>query len=172
MALWCIVQAMIRHPTLRSSISGDGKILRTYKRVNLGVAVAIPGDLLRTAVVRSADELDRAGFRDALVEQIKRVRDGEDQIDATTTVTVSNIGRARVQLGIPVIVTPAVATIAVGTVEPRAVAGPDGIEFRNKTTLTMTFDHRVVNGVGAANFLNEAKQLMESYQLEASNAAV
>jgi pyruvate/2-oxoglutarate dehydrogenase complex dihydrolipoamide acyltransferase (E2) component len=169
MMLWCVVQVMKQpaHASFRSTLSTDGKTLRTYHHVNLGVAVAIPGDLLRTAVVRHADALDRAQFRDALTDQIEKVRDGEDQIDATTTMTVSNIGSAQVQLGIPVVVKPAVATMALGSVQERAFPNADGgIEFRKVAALVLTFDHLIANGVGAAIFLNEVRERIESFQLE------
>ena len=171
MMLWCVVQAMKQpqHASFRSSLSPDGKTLRTYNHVNLGIAVAIPGDLLRTAVVRKADMLDRAQFRDAMIEQVEKVRGGEDQIDATTTITVSNIGKADVQLGIPVVVKPAVATMALGAVQDRAFPAADGgIEFRQVATLVLTFDHLIANGVGAANFLNDVRQRIENFEYEPS----
>jgi pyruvate/2-oxoglutarate dehydrogenase complex dihydrolipoamide acyltransferase (E2) component len=137
--------------------------------VNLGIAVAIPGDLLRTAVVRKADTLDRAQFRDAMIEEVEKVRGGEDQIDATTTMTVSNIGTADVQLGIPVLVKPAVATMALGTVQDRAVpSGEGGITFRKVAALVLTFDHLIANGVGAANFLNDVRTRIENFEVENS----
>ena len=167
MLAWCVVQAMRRHDRLRSSLLGDGKTLRTYRHVNLGVAVAVEDGLLRTAVVRQADRLNRESFSQAMLQQIELVRGGEDQIDATTTVTISNIGASGVRMGIPVIVTPAVATIALGQIrhQPYPLDG-NGFQFRPVATLTMTFDHRIMNGVAAADFLREVKQLAESFRLD------
>ena len=99
------------------------------------------------------------------MRQIKRVREGEDQIDATTTVTVSNIGSAGVEVGIPVIVSPAVATVALGEVRDRAFPGPSGVQFRKMAALTMTFDHRLMNGVAAANFLTDIRRRVEEFSL-------
>ena len=168
MLLWCVADTMKDHDGLRSSLSSDGKLVKTFHHVNLGVAVAIPGDLLRTAVVRDADTLPRGEFFEQLRERIGEVRKGADQVDATTTVTVSNIGSADVVWGIPVVVPPAVATLAVGAVLDKAVPVGDSFEFRKSAMVTMTFDHRVVNGVGAANFLNDVKKRVESYELEVS----
>ncbi len=168
MLLWCVAVATKSHEGFRSSLSGDGKLLKTYHHVNLGVAVAIPGDLLRTAVVRDADALERNMFFGQLSEQIELVREGADQVDASTTITVSNIGSANVMWGIPVVVPPAVATLAVGAVYEKPVPTNDGFKFQQTAVLTMTFDHRVINGVGAAHFLNDVKQLVESYELESS----
>ncbi|HEY6563435.1 MAG TPA: 2-oxo acid dehydrogenase subunit E2, partial [Pirellulaceae bacterium] len=143
MLVWCVVQAMRNHARLRSSISSDGKMLRTYPHVNIGVAVAVEDGLLRTAVVREADRLNRSSFASSLRAQVDRVRGGEDQIDASTTVTVSNVGIGGVRMGIPVIVTPAVATMALGQIRmspfPLEVSG---FQFRPVATLTITFDHR------------------------------
>ncbi len=163
MLLWCVAQVMKSHPGFRSTLSSDGKTLKTFEHVNLGVAVAIPGDLLRTAVVQRADAMSRAEFRESLKQQIEKVRQGADQIDATTTMTVSNIGAANVLLGVPVVVKPAVATLAVGEVFERPVRGTQGVEFRRASMLALTFDHLVVNGVGAANFLNELRQTLEQF---------
>ena len=168
--LWCVVQVMKNHAGFRSTLSADGKTLRTFEHVNLGVAVAIPGDLLRTAVVRDADTLSRAEFRETLKQQIEKVRQGADQVDATTTMTVSNIGAANVLLGIPVVVKPAVATMAVGEVFERPVRGPPGIEFRRTAILALSFDHLIVNGVGAANFLSESDKRLSSSSLPDRNA--
>ncbi len=163
LTLWCVAQTMRDFPLLRSTLGADGKTLRTYQHVNLGVAVAVEDGLLRTAVVRRADTLPLSIFIPTLQTQVQRVRQGEDQIDATTTVMVSNIGSAGVRSGIPVIVTPAVATIAIGQVRWHPLPIPaGGIQFRQVATVTMTFDHRIVNGVGAAEFLNRVKDRMEA----------
>jgi pyruvate/2-oxoglutarate dehydrogenase complex dihydrolipoamide acyltransferase (E2) component len=164
LALWCVAHAMRDFPLLRSTLAADGKTLRTYRHVNLGVAVAVENGLLRTAVVRRADTLPLPIFVPTLQTQIELVRRGEDQIDATTTVMVSNIGSAGVRMGIPVIVTPAVATIAMGQVHwsPQPIVA-GGVQFRQVANITMTFDHRIVNGVGAAEFLSKVKERMESF---------
>ncbi|MEM8677984.1 MAG: 2-oxo acid dehydrogenase subunit E2 [Planctomycetota bacterium] len=165
MFCWCVVQAMKEHAAFRSALGSDGKTLRTYRHINLGIAVAVPGDLLKTAVVRAADTLDSPTFHEQLATQIEKVRGGEDQIDATTTVTISNIGSAGVQWGIPVIVTPAVATVALGEVRDRAVSGPNGVEFKKMATMTMTFDHRLMNGVAAANFMTDIRTRAEAFSV-------
>jgi pyruvate/2-oxoglutarate dehydrogenase complex dihydrolipoamide acyltransferase (E2) component len=82
---------------------------------------------------------------------------------------VSNIGKADVQLGIPVVVKPAVATMALGAVQDRAFPAADGgIEFRQVATLVLTFDHLIANGVGAANFMNDVRQRIENFEYEPS----
>ena len=165
MFLTCVVEAMMKHPMLRSSMSADSKKLRTYYDVNLGVAVALEGDQLKTAVVREANTKDQPEFFAALKTQIEQARSGVDQVDASTTVTVSNIGIAGMRSGIPLVVTPAVATLALGEIRDKPVPTADGFSFQKVATLTMSFDHRLLNGVGAANFLNELRQAAADFKL-------
>ena len=165
MACWCVVQAIKQHEKFRSALSPDGNSLKVFHNVNLGVAVALPGDEMVTAVVQKADTLDSETFFDALYRQIKLAREGTDQADGATTVTVSNIGKAGMRSGIPAIVSPAVATLALG--ETYALPVPDGDSFKFRTSImaTLSFDHRVANGVGAANFMSDVKKMMESFEL-------
>ena len=165
MLTWCIAQALSEHPRFRSSLSSDGETLRTYKHANLGIAVSRENDLLNTAVIRKADTLNRPAFFSEMKDRIEEARGGKDQIDATTTVTVSNIGTAGMRVGIPVVVTPAVATLAVGAVRDEPFPLDRGFEFRKTVSLTMSFDHRIVNGVGAANFLNTIRQKAAEFSM-------
>lgn len=164
MLSWCITRALVEFPQFRSSLSADGNTLRTYRHVNLGIAVSLDDDLLHTAVVRHADTLNRSAFFEEMAARIQDARNGIDQIDATTTVSVSNIGRVGMRVGIPVVVTPAVATIAVGAVRDEPVPLDRGFEFRKRVSLTMSFDHRLVNGVGAADFLNCIRQKATEFE--------
>ena len=166
MACFAVVQALKAHDRFRSTLSADDRSLQTYHDVNLGVAVALPGDEMVTAVVSAADKMSQAEFFDALTKQIEIARDGNDQADASTTLTVSNIGKAGMRFGIPAIVAPAVATLAFGEIYQAPV--PDGDSFRFEPTIqgTLCFDHRLANGVGAANFMNDIKQGIEQFSLE------
>lgn len=166
MALWCVAQALKKHPKFRSVLAGDGRALKVYHRVNLGIAVALPGDEMVTAVVRDADTLDQKAFFAAVAQQIDTARNGKDQADESTTVTVSNIGKAGMKFGIPAIVAPAVATLAMGQTFQQPV--PDGNSFRFCPTVTavLSFDHRIANGVGAANFMNDLRSEIEQFELQ------
>ena len=167
MSCWCIVQSLKRHEAFRSSLTQDGKNRKIFRHVNLGIAVALPGDEMVTAVVRNAEEMSQREFYAALTRQIETARDGVDQADESTTVTVSNIGKAGMKIGIPAIVAPAIATLALGETYLRPL--PDGDSFRFVPTVmaTLSFDHRLANGVGAANFLNDVRQTIESFELDA-----
>ena len=118
-----------------------------------------------TAVIHDADQMTADEFFAAYVKQIKLARNGKDQADESTTVTCSNIGKAGMRAGIPAIVAPAVATIALGEVFSYPVPDGDSFKFRSTVTATMSFDHRIANGIGAANFMNDVQEQIESFQL-------
>lgn len=165
MSLWCVIEALKQHPKLRSSLASDGKHLHQYRHTNLGIAVSLPDDVLVTAVVRDADTLSQKDFFEACLRQIELVRNGKDQADQSTTLTVSNIGKVGMRMGIPAIVAPAVATLAMGEAYWQPVPSGDGYKFQSSVTFTLTFDHRILNGVGAANFMNDLKHLCETFKL-------
>ena len=165
MACWAVVKALEAHPKFRSAMNADGKSLKVFHNVNLGVAVALPGDEMVTAVVEAADKLSPDEFFAAYSTQVKSARDGNDQADESTTVTVSNIGKAGMRIGIPAIVAPSVATLAIGESFLHPVPDGDSFKFKTMVTATLSFDHRIANGVGAANFLNDVKSNIESFSI-------
>jgi pyruvate dehydrogenase E2 component (dihydrolipoamide acetyltransferase) len=118
-----------------------------------------------TAVIREADQMNQSQFFAAFSQQVLRARDGKDQADESTTVTVSNIGKAGMRIGIPAIVAPAVATLAIGETYSQPVPVEDGFVFKPMVMATLSFDHRIANGVGAANFMAGIKQEIESFRL-------
>ncbi len=165
MACWAVVQALKEHPKFRSSMSADGNSLKVFHHVNLGIAVALPGDEMVTAVVPEADKMSEDEFFSAYSAQVKAARDGKDQADESTTVTVSNIGKAGMRIGIPAIVAPAVATLAIGEAFAHPVPDGDSFKFQSTVTATLCFDHRIANGVGAANFMNDVKTNIQTLKL-------
>lgn len=165
MLLWCVVQALRRHDKFRSSLVDNGKTLRTYDHVNLGIAVSLPHDMLVTAVIHRADLLSREEFWSTARARIEEARQGKDQAEATTTMSVSNVGMAGIRIGIPAIVSPAVATLALGETYWAPIPKEDGgFEFRKSAMLTLTFDHRIVNGIGAGSFLADIRQEIQAFR--------
>lgn len=155
--LWHLVQTTRHSPVFRSSLSGSGRTLRTAAHVNLGIAVARPDHQLVTAVVPAAEALEFREFAQLAEAQIEAARAGHDQADESVTLTVSNVGSLGMRSGIPVLVPPAVATLAVGRAEWHAVPGPGGCEFEKRAALTLVFDHRIANGSVAAEFLTRLR---------------
>lgn len=128
-------------PRFRATLVDDAT-LRTHDAINVGIAIARPGDELVTAVVRGADRLDLNEFvREARRQMREALRTG-DQAGDDTQILVSHLGREGIVDAVPALVAPAGAVLFLGA--PRA----DGM-----ARLVMTFDHRLHNGAGAAAFL-------------------
>jgi pyruvate/2-oxoglutarate dehydrogenase complex dihydrolipoamide acyltransferase (E2) component len=150
---YCVAQATLQHPKFRSQLVGE-ETLRQYAHVNLGIAVARPGDELVTALVKNASALDFVSFVRTLQTQIRKARAGEDQADASIQLLLTYMGGYKIVDAIPVLVSPAVAILFAG--EAFLV---DGVPHVN---LVLTFDHRLINGVGGAEFLNAVAENLEN----------
>jgi pyruvate/2-oxoglutarate dehydrogenase complex dihydrolipoamide acyltransferase (E2) component len=155
MFAFAVTQVMKEYPAFRSSIVAEDK-LHLYEHVNLGIAVALPGDELVTAVVPDADTRSWSDFATTMKERIDLARSGVDQASDAVTLSLTNMQAHGIRDAIPVVVPPAVATIFLGAVYE--VVGA------KKANMTITFDHRVVNGVGGANFLNAIKAACENIE--------
>jgi len=149
---WCVVRAVARAPVFRCTYAGDG-MLRRYDHLHLGLAVTRGDDELITARVASADALGFWEFARAAVGAVKRARCGEDQASGVMQLTLSNLVGLDILRAIPVVVPPAVGTLFVGAVHLVPQLTDDGVAFVRAANVSLTFDHRVVNGVGAARFL-------------------
>lgn len=161
MFAYAAVQALKEFPAFRSSLKGDDTI-RTYDQVNLGVAVALPGDELVIAVVDGACQMEWIEFASKLRERIELARNGTDQAHEGVSVSLTNMQAHGIRDAVAVIVPPAVATVFLG--EPYWGLDPAATEpkFQRCANLGITFDHRLINGVGAAQFQNRIKQLVET----------
>lgn len=161
MFAFAVAQALKNHAMFRSTLVGDATI-RTYGKAHLGIAVALPGDQLVLAVVDDADHLSWREFADATRERIGLARGGKDQANESVALSLTNMQRHGLRDAIPVVVPPAVATLFLGEVY-WGFAGdtPEPVRLVN---LGLTFDHRLINGVGAAEFLNEVKRNVENIE--------
>ncbi len=158
MFAYAVTKAMTEFPAFRSSLAGDDKI-RTYDFVSLGIAVSLPGDELVIAVVDSADTFDWQDFASAVRDRIALARGGKDQAHEAVTVSLTNMQAFGLRNAIPVVVAPSMATIFLG----ETFRDLDGAGRMQKVVnVTMTFDHRLCNGVGAAEFLNKIKEYVEN----------
>jgi pyruvate/2-oxoglutarate dehydrogenase complex dihydrolipoamide acyltransferase (E2) component len=163
---WCVVQASKSHPRFRSTLAGDG-VVRRYENLHLGIAVARPEDALTMACVHRADALTFEAFIAEAKSAIQRAREGEDQAHEAMQISLTSLAQTGARRGIPVLVPPAVATLFIGTPYPEAAPLPDGtVGFRTVANMTMTFDHRLINGIGAADFLQEVQRRALELQKE------
>ncbi len=158
MFAYAVTKAMSEFPIFRSALVGDDT-LRTYDNVSLGIAVSLPGDELVIAVVDRADLLEWKDFAAATRERIDLARGGKDQAHEAVTVSLTNMQAFGLRDAIPVVVAPSMATIFLGeTFRDIDEAG----RLQKVVNVTMTFDHRLANGVGAAEFLNKVKEYVEN----------
>lgn len=163
---WCVAQAAKSHPRFRSALLNE-TTLRQYAHLHLGIAVARPGDELLLARVPDADALSFGEFVAAAQDAIRRARDGEDQAADAMPLSLTNMAGTGVRRGTPVVVAPAVGTLFIGTPYDEAYPLPGGgVGFRRMASMVLTFDHRIVNGKGAADFLTEVKQRVEGLREE------
>jgi pyruvate dehydrogenase E2 component (dihydrolipoamide acetyltransferase) len=152
--------ALLRHPAVNAHFAGD-KILR-FPYAHVGIAVAAPNGLV-VPVIRDADRKtiqEIAADRAALVG---RARDGKLQRDdlADGTFTISNLGMFGIEQFVAVLNPPQAAILAVGTTEPKAVVRNGQVEARPMMSMTITCDHRAVDGADGAEFLRTVKELLE-----------
>lgn len=142
---YCVAQAVKGFPKFRSTLSGDDAA-HEYAHVNLGIAVARDNDDLVTAVVPNADALSYPDFIRMARERISSARGGLDQAGASTQFLLTYMGAYGVMDATPVLVAPAIAILFIG-----ATYEQGGEKWVN---LSLTIDHRLINGVEAAKFLN------------------
>lgn len=156
---WCIIQAMARHSKFRSVVL-DVNSVRKYRHANIGIAVALPDDELTTAVIPAADTLPFEDFVRTARTRIAEARTGKDQANETAVhVAFSSMEAFGVFTAVPVVVPPSVATIFLGAPHTVVDGGPaNELATRRVTHMTMTFDHRVINGVAAANFMLDVRK--------------
>lgn len=150
---WTVVQAMKAHPLLRSRLLDTG-VLRRHHDPGLGLAVALPNDELTTAVVPHVFVGEFAAFTTACRQAIARARLSPEP-PAYHALAISDLSAYGIEDAIPVVVAPSTATLFIGV--PRRDAGGER-SFR----LSLSFDHRILNGAGAAAFLNTVSRTLRS----------
>ena len=161
MFAFAVVQALKDFPAFRTSLVNDDT-LRTYDHVSLGIAVGLPGDELVVAVVDEADTMDWTTFAAKSREQIELARSGKDQAHEGVTVSLTNMQSFGLRDAVPVVVPPSMGTLFLGEVYNGLAQDTDEIKIRRYANLALTFDHRILNGVGAADFIKAVKNNVET----------
>jgi 2-oxoglutarate dehydrogenase E2 component (dihydrolipoamide succinyltransferase) len=156
------VDCLRRHRTINASIDGDNIL---YKGdINLGIAVALENGLI-VPVVKRANEMNLLGLSRAIQDVADRARakklNPEEVHDGTFTLT--NPGNFGAQFGLPIINQPQVAILGVGTIEKRPVVIDDMIGIRLMGYLTLGYDHRLVDGAVADQFMADVKKGLETF---------
>ncbi len=168
MMAWAVVRAMEKHAPFRRLILEDERIVQN-ENFDLGIAVALEGDRLATAVIVDANKKDWSEFVKAYNETVDATRAG--RVDAMNApVVITSLGAFGVKAGAPIVVPPSVGTLFVGTARRELIPNGKKNESAEVITLSLTFDHRVVNGAGAASFANEIKTQIEAFKVPAAKA--
>jgi 2-oxoglutarate dehydrogenase E2 component (dihydrolipoamide succinyltransferase) len=157
-----IAEALHRHPILNASIDGDNVVYK--KDINLGIAVALDDGLI-VPVIKNADEKNLLGLSRAIADVAERARTkrlNPDEVHGGTF-TITNPGQFGAQFGMPIINQPQVAILGVGAIEKRPVVIDDAIGIRTMAYLTLAYDHRLVDGAVADQFMADVKQHLECF---------
>ena len=157
-----VAAALKRHPILNATFDPSKNEITRYGDVNLGIAVALPDGLI-VPVIRHVDQMGLKEIRQRSVDIVDRARaqklKGDEMKGATFT--VSNLGAFGVREFMAIVNPPEVGILAVGGAEPRPVVRNGQIVPRTIMTVTLSADHRVVDGATAADFLRTLKGLLE-----------
>jgi 2-oxoisovalerate dehydrogenase E1 component len=163
MIAWAVARAMEKHAPFRRLTLEDDQIVQN-DNFDLGIAVALEGDRLATAVITTANQKSWPEFISAFNETVAATRAG--RVDAMNApVVITSLGAFEVKAGAPIVVPPSVATLFVGTAHRELISNRNKNESAEVITLSLTFDHRVVNGAGAAAFANEIKKQIENFEI-------
>ncbi len=168
MIAWAVVRAMEKHAPFRRLILEDDQIVQN-EDFDLGIAVALEGDRLATAVITNANRKNWPKFVKIYNETVDATRGG--RVDAMNApVVITSLGAFGVKAGAPIVVPPSVGTLFVGTAHRELIPNGKKNETAEVVTLSLTFDHRVVNGAGAASFVHEVKEQIERFKVPAAKA--
>lgn len=156
--------ALLEHPLLNSSIDGDEIIMKEY--VNIGVAVAVEGGLL-VPVIRGVQDKGLKEISETLSTLAQKAREGELSSDDLQggTFTITNLGMFGIESFSPIINQPQSAILGVNAIVETPVVVGGEISVRPFMNLSLTADHRVVDGAMAAQFLKKVKELIENPEL-------
>jgi 2-oxoglutarate dehydrogenase E2 component (dihydrolipoamide succinyltransferase) len=157
-----VVAGLRAFPVLNASIDGDSIVY--HKDINIGIAVALDWGLI-VPVVKQADEKSLLGLSRAMQELAGRARSKlltPDEVQGGTF-TITNPGVYGALFGMPVISQPQVAILDVGVVEKRVVVVNDAIAIRPMAYLSLGFDHRLIDGAVADQFLSVVKKQIETF---------
>jgi pyruvate dehydrogenase E2 component (dihydrolipoamide acetyltransferase) len=155
-----VARLLREHPHLNAGLIGQE--IHFYDEVNIALAVDTERGLL-VPVIRQADRLDLVAIQRVGDELIQRALSGQSRPDDLTggTFTITNLGMFEVDGFTPIINPPQAAILGIGRIQPKPVAVETAIEVRQMMTLSLSFDHRLVDGAPAGRFLQRLKQLIE-----------
>ena len=165
----CLIRVMKRYPIINSSVDGEKIIMR--KDFNIGMATALPNGNLIVPVIKNADELNLVGLAKRVNHLAEAGRNNKLKPEDIQggTFSLTNVGTFGSLMGTPIINQPQVAILAVGTIKKRAVvietAQGDTIGIRHMMYLSLSYDHRIIDGSIGASFLTAVAKEFELWDL-------
>jgi 2-oxoglutarate dehydrogenase E2 component (dihydrolipoamide succinyltransferase) len=162
-----VVRCIKKYPLINSSVDGDKIILK--KDINIGMATALPTGNLIVPVIRNADQLNLTGLARQVNTLADNARQGKLRPEDTQggTFTLTNVGTFGSLMGTPIIYQPQVAILAVGAIKKRPVvletSEGDAIVIRHMMYLSLSYDHRIVDGSLGATFLSAVARELENF---------
>ena len=163
-----VAKALVAYPQVNVSVDGYNILFK--KHINVGIAVSLNDGNLIVPVVHDADRLNLNGLAVAIDSLALKARDNKlmpEDIDGGTF-TITNFGTFKSLFGTPIINQPQVAILGVGYIEkkPAVIETPEGdtIAIRHKMYLSLSYDHRVVDGMLGGNFLHFIADYLENWQ--------
>ena len=163
----CLVAAMKKFPLINSSLDGDKIIIK--KDINIGMATALPNGNLIVPVIKGADQLNLVGLSKSINNLVDAARNNKLKPDDTQngTFTFTNVGTFGSLMGTPIINQPQVAIIAVGAIKKRVAVietpSGDSMAIRHMMYLSLSYDHRIIDGSVGASFLTEVANQLEAW---------
>ena len=160
-------RALYEFPMVNISVEGNNIIRR--KNINIGMATALPDGNLIVPVIKNANEKSLTGLARAVNDMAERARNNKLKPDEITggTFTITNFGSYNNLAGTPIINQPQAAILGTGVVRktPAVIETPEGdmIAIRQIMILSLSYDHRVIDGALAGKFLHKVKEILENY---------
>ena len=162
-----IVKCIKKYPWLNSSLDGDRLIVK--KDINIGMATALPTGNLIVPVIKNADQFNLVGLTKQVNSLANAARNARLKPDDTQggTFTLTNVGSFGSIMGTPIINQPQVAILAVGAIKKRPVVieseQGDSIAIRHMMYISMSYDHRIIDGALGATFLTAVAKELENF---------
>ena len=167
-----IVKSIKKYPLLSSSVDGDRIIVK--KDLNIGMATALPNGNLIVPVIKNADQLNLTGLTKQVNGLANAARTNKLKPDDTNggTFTLTNVGTFGSIMGTPIINQPQVAIMAVGAIKkrPMVIETPQGdsIAIRHMMYISLSYDHRIIDGALGSTFLNSVSKELENFDINRS----
>lgn len=161
--MYAIIQALKEFPTVNASVDGDNMVLK--KDINIGCAVAVPGNGLVVPVVKGADNLNLTGLARSLNDLVIKAKTKKLTMDDLSggTYTFTNNGSFGVMIATPVILQPQVGIFCVGAIKKSVeVMSDNSMAIRDIMYATHTYDHRIIDGEVGSKFLMHVKNTLET----------